>query len=104
MQLQIFCYGKSAGTAAFEPGGKCHKQVAGADAVRAKVAASKSVADAAKTKALLKAREAGAVQKAAQVQLGNKLKALTCSGDDLWRQGDGTGLYVDQRIRDCKKK
>ena len=94
------CYGKSEGTAAFETGGKCDKP----DPVQSKVAAAKSAADAIKTKALLKAREAGAVQKAAQIQLGNKLKALTCSGDDLWRQGDGTGLYVDQRIRDCKKK
>ena len=76
----------------------------GPDAVRSKVAAAKSIANAAKTKALIKAREAGEVQKAAQIQLGNKLKALTCSGDDLWRQGDGTGLYVDQRIRDCRKK
>ena len=98
------CYGKGAGTAAFEPGGKCHNQVTGPDAVRSKVSAAKSIANAAKTKALIKAREAGEVQKAAQIQLGNKLKALTCSGDDLWRQGDGTGLYVDQRIRDCRKK
>jgi hypothetical protein len=98
------CHGKGAGTAAFESGGKCYKQVAGPDAVRAKVAAAQSTADAIKTKALIKAREAGAAQKAAQIQLGNKLSALSCSGDSLWRQGSGTGLYVDQRIRDCKKK
>ena len=94
------CYGKGEGTKAFEPGGKCDKP----DPVKSKVAAAQSVANAAKTKALIKASEAGAAQKAAQIQLGNKLSALSCSGDDLWRQGDGTGLYVDQRIRDCKKK
>ena len=94
------CYGKGEGTKAFETGGKCDKP----DPIKAKVAASKSIANAAKTNALIKTREAQEVRKAAQVQLGEKLKALTCEGDDLWRQGDGTGLYVDQRIRDCNKR
>jgi len=93
------CYGKGEGTKAFEPGGKCDKP----DPIQAKTAAAESVANAAKTVSLIKTREAQEVRKAAQVQLGEKLTALSCQGDDLWRQGDGTGLYVDQRIRDCKK-
>ena len=93
------CYGKGEGTKAFEPGGKCHKP----NPIHAKAAAATAVANAAKTNALIKANEAHQVKKAAQIQLGKKMRALTCQGDDLWRQGDGTGLYVDQRIRDCKK-
>jgi hypothetical protein len=71
--------------------------------IKGKVAAKRALAEAKMEAARAASNDAYASRKAAQVILGSQLDNLSCQGDELWDLEDG-GLFVDQRIRDCKKK
>ena len=41
--------------------------------------------------------------KSAQIAKGVELSEVRCQEDELWNDGPGTGMYVDQRIRVCNR-
>ena len=101
VQSYSSCYGREKAREAQKLGKigpNCQKKE-----IKGKVAAKRAIAEAKIEAARSASSEAYAARRAAQIILGQEASKLSCKGDEMWDVTDG-GLFVDQRIRDCRKE
>jgi len=99
---RYLCYGQEKAEA-LAKGCKEGFEGLGRDNISEKAHAVRILGEKKKEAAAALAQEEFDMHKSAQIAKGVELSELRCQQDELWEEGPGLGLYVDQRIRVCNR-